>query len=135
MRMNGKEYEFRMNGKRYHCALDITMTYIGGKWKTVVLWYLRKDRKRFGELKKLIPSITEKMLSIQLRQLERDGFIGRKVYAVVPPRVEYFLTPHGKTLMPVVEAIAAWGRIKGETEGEMIEVRSTHNTKMRPPKN
>jgi len=82
----------RMNGKVYHCVLDVTMDYIGGKWKTVVLWYLRKESKRFSELKRSIPEITEKMLSLQLKKLEQDGVIGRKAHAEVLPRVEYFLT-------------------------------------------
>jgi len=74
-----------------------------------VLWYLRKDRKRFSELPKRIPGITEKMLPMQLRQLEKDGFVSRTVHAEVPPRVEYALTPQGKTLPPLLEKIAAWG--------------------------
>ena len=122
MIVDGKELEIRMNGKTYHCALDITMDYIGGKWKTVVLWYLRKQHKRFSELKRHIPDITEKMLSIQLRQLEKDGLVGRRIFAEVPPRVEYFLTAEGKTIVPVVEAIAKWGREKGKAEGKILEV-------------
>src|SRR3989344_4173062 len=110
MIIDGKEYKIRMNGKVYHCALDVTMDYIGGKWKTVVLWYLRKGPRRFSELKRSIPEITEKMLSLQLKKLEKDGVIGRKENAEVPPRVEYFLTKEGKTLLPVIEALALWGR-------------------------
>lgn len=97
------------------------MDYIGGKWKTVVLWYLRNERRRFSELKKQIPEITEKMLSLQLKQLEKDGIVGRKVYAEVPPRVEYFLTEEGKTLIPCLEALAKWGRDRGEKYGEVKE--------------
>lgn len=122
MVLQGKEYAFEMNGKTYHCALDITMSFIGGKWKTVVLWYLRKDKKRFSELKRLIPEITEKMLSLQLRELEKDGFVQRTVYPEVPPRVEYALTEEGKTLQPILEAMAAWGRRKGNNEGKMIAI-------------
>lgn len=121
MIIDGKEMEIFLKGKSYHCALDVTMGYIGGKWKSVVLWYLRKDRKRFGELKKHIPDITEKMLSLQLKELERDGIVERTVYAEVPPRVEYCLTEEGKTLLPVIEAIAAWGREKGNSEGSIRE--------------
>lgn len=123
MKIDGKELVIKMHGKTYHCALDVTMDYIGGKWKTVVLWYLRKSHKRFSELKRHIPGITEKMLSLQLRQLEADGLVGRRVYAEVPPRVEYFLTEEGKTIIPVVEAIAKWGRRKAEAEGKVMEVR------------
>lgn len=122
MIVNGKEYELKLHGQTFHCALDVTMNYIGGKWKTVVIWYLRKDKKRFGELKKHIPDITEKMLSLTLRQLESDGLVERTVFAEVPPRVEYSLTTHGKSLLPMVEEMAAWGRKKTKDEGQMVEV-------------
>ncbi len=116
-----KEMVFRLNGKQFHCALDITMFYIGGKWKTVVLWYLKNGTKRYHELRRHIPDITEKMLSIQLRKLEQDGIVRRTVFAEVPPRVEYTLTPFGKTLIPVLDALAKWGRKLGEEKGELIE--------------
>jgi DNA-binding HxlR family transcriptional regulator len=121
MIIEGKEYEIRLKGQTYHCALDVTMHFIGGKWKTVVLWYLRNGRKRFSELKRHIPDITEKMLSLQLKQLEADGFIGKTIYPEVPPRVEYFLTDAGKSLVPVLEVLARWGREKGKAEGETVE--------------
>ena len=123
MIIKGKEFVFQMHGQTYHCAMDVAMSYIGGKWKTVVLWYLRNKTMRFGELKKQIPQITEKMLSIQLKALEDDGVIKREVFAEVPLRVEYSLTDFGKTLVPVLEAIANWGRNLGETEGKMVEVK------------
>lgn len=120
MIIDGEEYVIRLGGKAYHCALDITMDYIGGKWKTVVLWYLRREARRFGELKRHIPEITEKMLSIQLKALVRDGLVERKAYAEVPPRVEYRLSREGRTLLPVLEELAAWGRRKGAAEGKMV---------------
>jgi len=80
-----------------------------------------KREKRFGELKAHIPDITDKMLTIQLRALVEDGIVNRTSYAEVPPRVEYELTEEGKTLIPVIEAIAKWGRQKAENEGELIE--------------
>ena len=123
MIINDKEYVFKLHDKTYHCAMDVTMSYIGGKWKTVVLWYLRNKTLRFGELKKQIPDITEKMLSLQLKALEEDGLVKREVYAEVPMRVEYSLTDFGKTLIPVIEAIAAWGRNLGETKGKIEEVK------------
>lgn len=122
MIIDGDEYRIRMNGQVYHCALDVTMELVGGKWKTIVLWYLRKDKKRFSELRKLIPGITEKMLSMQLRQLEKDGFVSRTVHAEVPPRVEYALTTHGKTLLPLLEEIAKWGRLMGKKFGTVEKV-------------
>ena len=122
MIIKDKEYVYDIEGKKYHCAMDVTMDYIGGKWKTVVLWYLRNKTMRFGELKKQIPEITEKMLSIQLKQLEEDGLVHREVYAEVPLRVEYSLTDFGQTLKPILEAIAKWGRNLGETNGCLEEV-------------
>lgn len=122
MIIKGKEYVFKLRGNTFHCAMDVTMNFIGGKWKTVVIWYLRNKTMRFGELRKQIPDITEKMLSLQLKSLEEDGIIKREVFAEVPLRVEYSLTPFGKTLLPVVESIAKWGRLLGDTEGKLEEV-------------
>lgn len=121
MIVDGKELEIKMNGRTYHCALDVTMDYIGGKWKSVVLWYLRKEKKRFGELKKHIPDITEKMLSMQLKQLEENGIVHREVFPEVPPRVEYSLTKEGRTMITMLEAMAEWGRNKAKKEGVIQE--------------
>ncbi|EMR03250.1 winged helix-turn-helix transcriptional regulator [Cesiribacter andamanensis] len=122
MLIQDKEYVFIIDGVKHHCALDVTMSYIGGKWKTVVLWYLRNRTYRFGELKKQIPDITEKMLSLQLKALEDDGLVRREVFAEVPLRVEYSLTDFGKTLVPVLTAIAGWGRQLAESRGTLVEV-------------
>lgn len=122
MIIKDKVYVVKMHRRTYHCAMDITMDYIGGKWKTVVLWYLRNKTMRFGELKKQIPDMTEKMLSIQLKKLEEDGLVKREVFAEVPLRVEYSLTEFGKSLKPVLEAVAKWGRELGEREGKLVEV-------------
>jgi len=114
---------YSLDGKLYHCAMDITLDYIGGKWKSVVLWYLKNETRRFAELKKQIPDITEKMLSIQLRALEADGLIKRKVHGTKPPiKVEYSLTEAGKTLIPVLNAIAKWGRDVGENQGKLVNL-------------
>jgi DNA-binding HxlR family transcriptional regulator len=121
MVIDNKEKVFLLDGKEYHCAMDVTMDYIGGKWKTVVLWYLRKDKKRFSELRKLIPNITEKMLSLQLKDLENDGLVKRKIYPEVPPKVEYYLTDFGKTLIPMLEEIAKWGRGLAQSKGKMVD--------------
>jgi len=122
MKINDEQYKFVIDGQDYHCALDITSAFIGGKWKTVVLWYLRKDKKRFKELKDVVPDITDKMLSLQLRALEEDGLVKRTVYPEVPPRVEYELTKEGKSLVPVLEAMAEWGRAKAKKDGKMVKV-------------
>ncbi|MFZ5971377.1 MAG: winged helix-turn-helix transcriptional regulator [Bacteroidota bacterium] len=122
MKINDEQYKFVIGGRDYHCALDVTNSFVGGKWKTVVLWYLRKDRKRFKELKDVIADITDKMLSIQLRGLEEDGLVKRTLYPEVPPRVEYELTKEGKSLIPVLEAMAAWGRAKAKKDGMLVKV-------------
>ena len=119
MVIEGVEKQINLRGNTYHCALDVTMNFIGGKWKTVVLWYLKSDKKRFGELKKRIPDITEKMLSLQLKALEEDGIVKRTIYPEVPPRVEYELTDFGKTLIPMLDEIAKWGRELAESEGSL----------------
>lgn len=123
MIINGKEYIYKIGNDTYHCAMDVTMNFIGGKWKTVVLWYLRNKTMRFGELKKQIPDITEKMLSIQLKSLEEDGLIRREVFQEIPLRVEYSMTDFGKSLTPVLEAVAKWGRNYGDTEGTVVELK------------
>ena len=124
MKIKDKEFQILLHGVKYHCAMDVTLSFIGGKWKTVVLWYLRKDKKRFTEISKLIPQITERMLSIVLKQLENDGVILREVYSTKPPlKVEYSLTTFGKTLIPVLDAVAKWGRNVAETKGEIIETK------------
>ena len=125
MLIKEKNVAYKLHGKMYHCAMDITMDYIGGKWKSVVLWYLKNQTLRFTELKKQIPDITEKMLSIQLKALEEDGVIKRKVYGVKPPiKVEYSLTEFGKTLVPALDSIAKWGRTLGEQQGKLVEFKS-----------
>lgn len=122
MIIDNEEFLIEIDKQQFHCAMDVTMHFIGGKWKTVVLWYLRNDKKRFSELKAQMPQITEKMLSIQLKQLEEDGLIKRKVYTSKPPlKVEYSLTDFGKTLIPVLNEIASWGRKTGNEKGGIIK--------------
>ncbi|MBX2960886.1 MAG: winged helix-turn-helix transcriptional regulator [Cyclobacteriaceae bacterium] len=122
MKINDEQYKFVIHGQDYHCALDVTSSFIGGKWKTVVLWYLRKDKKRFKELKDVIPDITDKMLSLQLRALEEDGLVKRTIFPEVPPRVEYELTKEGRSLVPVLETMAEWGRAKAKKDGKMVKI-------------
>ena len=123
MIIEGKSIAYQLNNKTYHCAMDITMDFIGGKWKSVVLWYLRNETLRFTEIKKRIPDITEKMLSIQLKALEADGLINRTVSGNKPPlKVEYCLTNFGKTLVPALESIAKWGRELAVQEGSLSEL-------------
>jgi len=95
--------------QEYYCPVKLTTDVIGGKWKPLILFYLESGTKRFGELRKLIPGMTKKMLTQHLRDLERDEVIRRKVYAVVPPKVEYSLTRHGDSLKPILKLMSAWG--------------------------
>jgi len=91
------------------CPVKITTEIIGGKWKPLILFYLQDKTRRFSELQKLIPGATKKMLTQRLRELERDEIVSRKVFAQVPPRVEYALTRHGASLRPILESMSAWG--------------------------
>ncbi|SDL21090.1 transcriptional regulator, HxlR family [Maridesulfovibrio ferrireducens] len=99
-----------LNGKEYKCFFELTLLVIGGKWKPIILYFLFREKVlRFGELRKRIPEVTERMLTKQLRELESDGLVHREVYKVVPPKVEYTLTPIGERLIPVLESMREWG--------------------------
>lgn len=91
------------------CPVAVTLESVGGKWKLVILWHLSHGTLRFGELEKKIEGITQKMLTQQLREMEADSLISRKVYPVVPPKVEYSLTSHGKSLNSVLDSLSQWG--------------------------
>jgi len=93
----------------YTCPIEATADIIGGKWKSVILFYLLFDKKRFGELRRLLPGVTQRMLTLQLRELEADGIIHRHVYREVPPKVEYSLTDFGKSLQPIIVQMREWG--------------------------
>ncbi|MFS2111889.1 winged helix-turn-helix transcriptional regulator [Sphingomonas sp. Sphisp140] len=93
----------------FRCAVEVTVDIAGGKWKPLILHYLLGGTKRFGELRRLIGGVTQRSLTLQLRQLEEHGIVRREVFAEVPPRVEYSLTELGRTLTPVLEAMKLWG--------------------------
>lgn len=102
---------YTVDNKSYPCCTSVTMRFIGGKWKAVILYHLIAGAKRYNEIRKEIPTITERTLSLQLKQMEEDGIIDRKVFTEKPPlMVEYTLTDFGKTLLPVLEAITNWGK-------------------------
>ena len=91
------------------CPVETTLSLIGDKWKVLILRYLLPGTKRFGELKKSIGSVSQKVLTAQLRDMEENGLVNRKVYAEVPPRVEYSLTELGQSLKPILDAMWNWG--------------------------
>jgi len=95
---------------QYNCPIEITLKVIGGKWKCVILWWLRQETKRLSDLKQLMPGITQKVLTQQLRELEADGLICRKAYRGTSPRIEYSLTPYGETISPITELMCNWGK-------------------------
>ena len=95
---------------QYGCPVEVTVDVIGGKWKCTILWWLRRSAKRFGELMQLIPRISRKVLTNQLRELERDGLIERQAYQESPPRVEYSLSALGETLKPITDLMCDWGK-------------------------
>ncbi|PID06673.1 transcriptional regulator [Sporosarcina sp. P31] len=96
-------------GKIYNISVEATLEVIGGKWKCVILCHLTHGRKRTSELKRLMPNITQKMLTQQLRELEADGVINRIVYNQVPPKVEYELSEYGQSLEAILSSLCAWG--------------------------
>lgn len=94
---------------QYSCPVEVTIDVIGGKWKAVILFHLLRGPKRFSELKRLLPSITQRMLTLQLRELEDDGIVHREIYQQIPPKVEYSLTDFGRTLEPILLTMLSWG--------------------------
>ncbi|MCB0528806.1 MAG: helix-turn-helix transcriptional regulator [Saprospiraceae bacterium] len=101
--------EFLYDNRLYYNPVEFAMSRIGGAWKMPILWRLKTRIMRYGELKKDIGKVTHKMLTAQLRELEADGYISRKVYPVVPPKVEYSLTERGRDVIPVIDMIRQYG--------------------------
>ena len=99
----------------YGCSVEATLDVIGGKWKGVILFHLLSGTKRFNELRGLLPSVTHRMLVLQLRELEEAGVVHREVYPQVPPKVEYSLTPFGQSLQPILLLMEQWGDQYTET--------------------
>lgn len=99
-----------MNSRTAYCPAEYTLSVIGGRWKVLILWKLFQGEQRFSALFRTMHGPTQKMLTQQLRELERDGLVHRQVYAQVPPKVEYSLTPLGMSLKPVVNAMCDWGK-------------------------
>jgi DNA-binding HxlR family transcriptional regulator len=91
------------------CPVTATMEVIGGKWKILIMYLISNDINRFGKMSMMLKGISKQMLTSQLRELEQDGIIERKIYAEIPPRVEYFLTAKGKSLLPIIAMMKEWG--------------------------
>jgi DNA-binding HxlR family transcriptional regulator len=98
-----------MGKQAYDCGLDYALAVVGGKWKAIVLWQLAPAPRRFGELRRLVTGISEKMLIQQLRELERDGIVARKDFQEIPPRVEYSVTSFGLSLGEALKPLCEWG--------------------------
>ncbi|KMQ62384.1 HxlR family transcriptional regulator [Chryseobacterium sp. BLS98] len=113
----------KLKGKIYPCTVSLTMDLVGGKWKAVILYHLKEESKRYSELRKELAAVTEMTLSLQLKQLEKDGLVSRKVFGKKPPvKVVYSLTDLGKTFIPVLEAITEWGNRVVVEKGEFVNV-------------
>jgi len=106
-----REIENRLKEHGYVCEKELTMSIISGKYKVVIIWHLgHEGPHRYGKVFKLFPGISDRILTKQLRELEQDGIVGRKVYPEVPPKVEYYLTELGFTLLPIVDDMWSWGK-------------------------
>ncbi len=101
--------EITFRNKKYNTPIELSLDIIGGKWKLPILWKLQEKECRYGELYKSLGKITHKMLTTQLKELERDGLITRKAYNVIPPKVEYSITPRGMTVIPIITQLREWG--------------------------
>ncbi len=96
------------------CPVTFCVSKIGGKWKPILIHLIRKGANRFGVLERGVEGLTKQMLTKQLREMEADGILERKIYPEIPPRVEYFFTPYGESLFPVIDAMSKWGLEKME---------------------
>ena len=100
--------KFKKN--EYNCSMELTLALIGGKWKALILWHLGEKTLRYSEMRRLIPNVTPKMLTQQLRELEDVGLVERFIYTQIPPKVEYSLTSAGQSLIPILDTMCKWGQ-------------------------
>ena len=120
---DGKHQVYKIEDETYHCGVAVGYRYIGGKWKSVIIWYLREGMLRFSEIKAQIPDMTDKMLSLQLKALQEDGIIHKTVIGNKAPfRVEYRLTELGMSLIPIIKSINDWGTQHALKKGALIDV-------------
>lgn len=118
--------------KRYSCPVELAVDVVGGKWRPVILAHLKQGVHRYGELRRLMPGVSEKMLIQRLRELEADGLVARDDHETVPPRVEYRLTAEGLSLAPVLQALYDWGAARAERTGTPIDERSLLDAQATP---
>ncbi|WP_104381173.1 helix-turn-helix domain-containing protein [Sphingobacterium sp. HMA12] len=112
----------KLNERTYPCTVSLTMDLVGGKWKAVILYHLKDGPKRYSELRKEMPAVTEMTLSLQLKQLEKDELVSREVYGQKPPiKVIYKLTDFGQSFVPVLDAITAWGNKVVSEKGKFVQ--------------
>lgn len=121
--------DFIYEHKVYYNPVEFALLFIGGTWKMPILWRLNQNTMRYSELKKALPHITHKMLSSQLRDLEKHELISRKVYASVPPKVEYTITSKGKKVMPLIAAIRNFGLEMMKEKKILVETKKKSNSK------
>lgn len=110
----------------YHCPVEAALAVIGGKWKALIIWQLKEGRLRFTQLEDRLPMVSPRMMTKQLRELEEDGVVLRTMYPEVPPRVEYSLTELGRTVVPVLEALCAWGSEYLVQNGDSVQPGKCH---------
>ncbi|MBG9827288.1 MULTISPECIES: winged helix-turn-helix transcriptional regulator [Bacillus] len=117
-----KDIHEKIKNGNFNCEKELTLSIISGKWKVVILWHLGVEGPhRFSELQRLFPSISHKVLSNQLKELMEDGIVDRTVYPEVPPRVEYYMTELGMSLLPIVEMMYDWGKMRMEQIRNTLE--------------
>ena len=109
----------------YVSPIDVALEIIGGKYKVAILYYIRESVLRFGALRRLMPLATKRMLTKQLRELERDGMIDRKVFRQVPPRVDYSLTKEGKSIVPILEDLCEWGKRRMTKKTKVVGLKTS----------
>ncbi|ANF47465.1 MULTISPECIES: winged helix-turn-helix transcriptional regulator [Priestia] len=107
--MRNQKVGFDYSPSKVGCPVETTLDVIGGKWKGIILYHLIDGKKRFNEFRKLYPAITQRMLTLQLRELEKDGIVHREIYKEIPPKVEYSLTEFGRSLEPIILLMKDWG--------------------------
>ena len=117
-----KDIREKIQKGNFNCEKELTLSIISGKWKVVILWHLGVEGPhRFSELQRLFPSISHKVLSNQLKELMEDGIVYRTVYPEIPPRVEYYMTELGMSLLPIVEMMYDWGKMRMEQIRNTVE--------------